>query len=920
MPRLILIDCYSLLFRAYFGGRQYLTTSDGRPTGALFGFTNMLVSLINQEKPDSIYAAWDGPGKTFRDELYADYKAHRPAVADDLRQQFPVARDVVQALGIPSFELKGYEADDLIGTLAEMGVREGYEVIIITGDSDQLQLVGKGVMVRMTRKGVTDMADYDAAAVVERYGIGPKCVADYKALVGDSSDNIPGVPGIGAKTASKLLQEWGSLNNLLEHIPELPAGRMRDSLEKNTEQARMSLQLATIHCEVPFEGPIMPYLPTEEDIEKARHVFADLEFRTMLQRLPQPKVGRTESPSTLQGREKARPSRSLEITTALIETQKQLQDAIQAVRDSGMMAIRLQTDGLSNMLSEIKGIAFASGPDQSWFMRISAQKPLLESEELGGLFAAHPAPSSQPGFHLSELQPVFSDPAIKKIGHNIKPEIIVLSRQGISLDSIYFDSMIAGYLLNPERSGYSLTDLVEEHLGVSGETENEISPEVQLSREAAVLCALYPIMEERLNKDGLQNILHDVEMPLVPILAEMEKTGVPVDKDWLDGLSASMATRIEDLAAKIYVLAGETFTINSPKQLQYILFEKLKLPTGRKIKSGFTTRAELLDALSPDFEIAARILEYRELTKLKSTYADALPRLINIKSGRIHSSLNQTVTTTGRLSSSDPNLQNIPVRSLEGREIRKAFIAPEGQTLLSCDYSQIELRVFAYITRDPKMIQAFAADEDIHAATASRLFNVELDEVTGEMRRRAKTVNFAVIYGQSVFGLAGILGISREEASAFIDNYFAQFPGVQDWKERTLAKARECGFVQTLMGRRRYLPELATGNHNVRQAAERAAVNMPIQGTAADIMKMAMIHVFRHLRSMCYNCTLLLQVHDELIFSIDNDILPVVAGEITYLMENAYKMDVRLRVDSKSGKNWADTTPLPVTAVLKNSA
>jgi DNA polymerase-1 len=906
-PRLVIIDGYSLLFRAYLTPGPYLATSDGRPTGAVRGFANMLLTLLNQEKPDAVYVAWDAPGKTFRDDKFEQYKAHRPEVAPDLRAQFNVAREMIQAFGIAAAEASGFEADDLIGTLATQGVKEGYQVIIVTGDTDQLQLVGGGVLVRLTRTGVSDTELFDAEKVREKYGIGPDRIADFKALVGDTSDNIPGVPGIGKVTAAKLLQQWDSVPNLLLHIEELPANtaterKIKENLAANVEVAKLSLELATIHCEVPIEGPIQRYNPTPEVWAKVRDFFADLEFKTLVQRLPM-----AAGEAGVIEREKASPTERFTPECKVITSQAELDAALAEVKSAGVMAVRLEMDKAGPMTAQLKAIAFAAGPERAYYVPVSGQA--ASSRQMGGLFEdEEEGPFAAP---IDAFREVMESQKIQRLGHNVKVDQVVLSRYGLKVAPFTFDSLLTAYVLNPGRSSYALMDLSEEHLDKRLEADSAFSPE-SLAQEAALVAALHEPMCSRIVSDGLADILDRIEMPLVPVLAAMEKTGVPIDKVWLGRLSAEMAEKSDTLSKRIYELAGEEFGIGSTQQLQRILFEKLQLPTGKKIKTGFSTRADLLESLAEQYEIARRILEYREVTKLKSTYADALPKLINPETGRIHTSLNQTVAATGRLSSSDPNLQNIPIRSESGREIRKAFIAPKGQMLLSCDYSQIELRVFAHVTRDTEMLRAFGADEDIHAATASKVFGVPLSEVSPEMRRRAKTVNFAVIYGQSDFGLANTLGISSAEAKEFIDNYFAQFPGVKEYSAKTLEEARQKGYVQTLLGRRRYVPEIKSGNFNIRQAAERAAVNMPIQGAAADIMKLAMIDVYGWLQSMCYNCTLLLQVHDELTFGIDESLIPTVAPEIVRLMENAFRMDVRLRVDAKVGHNWAEMSPVAV--------
>jgi len=855
----------------------------------------MLLTFLSQERPDALYVAWDAPGKTFREEKFVEYKAHRPEATDDLRVQFPIARRLVEAFGIPAVEKEGYEADDVIGTLAEQARRQGYEVTILTGDSDQLQLIRDGITVRMTRTGVTDTELYDAEKVAARYGVRPEQIADLKALMGDASDNIPGVPGIGKVTATKLLQEWGSLENLLAHVDELPEGnarehKIKESLKNNLEVAKLSLELATIRRDVPLEVTIQPYRPTPQNWAQVREIFAELEFRKLAQRLEEiiPESA-GESLTSLETEPRA-------ITFLRITNPKQLRSALEEVRTAGQIALRAHADSWDPMRATLLGLAFAATADRSYYL------PIQKKDSLFG----EPSIVSP-----EELWDVLQEEKIERIGHNLKFEAVVLGRRGIPLGPLTFDTMIAAYLLQPGRTSYPLQSLIKENLKFSP-ADDSVATEERLACEAALLLALREPMQRRIVEATLADVMYRIEMPLVEILAAMEQVGVPVDRQWLDHLSEEMGQKIDQVAQRIYELAGEEFLISSTQQLQRILFEKLKLPTGKKTKTGFSTSADLLESLATEHEIAARVLEYRELTKLKSTYADALPRLIHPETGRIHTSLNQTVAATGRLSSSEPNLQNIPIRSEAGRQIRKAFIAPPGQVLLSCDYSQIELRVLAHITKDPALTEAFAANEDIHAATATRLFNVSLEEVTPEMRRRAKTANFAIIYGQTGFGLANSLGISREEAQEFIRTYFAQFPGVRTYIEQTIAAAREQGWVQTLLGRRRYLPEIHSGNRNVREAAERAAINMPIQGTSADIMKLAMIDVYRYLRRSGAPCTLLLQVHDELVFGIQETALLEIGREIVHLMENAYKLDVPIRVDAKLGPNWAEMQPLSI--------
>jgi DNA polymerase-1 len=898
LKKLVLIDAYSLLFRAFFAGRP-LSTRDKRPTGALYGFANMLFTILNNERPDSIIVCWDAPGPTLREQEFEAYKAHRPEVDPQLRAQFPIARDLVAAFGIASAELAGYEADDLIGTLAKHGAREGFAVTILTGDSDQLQLVGDKIWVQMTQRGVSEVKIYDAGAVRERYGVGPEGIPDWKALVGDTSDNIPGVPGIGEKTATALLQRWHSLENLLEHVVEVTPPKARANLEAHIEQARFSKRLATIACDAPIELTITPYAPTDQDWQNLRDLFVDLEFRSLLARIPM--AGDAISSK--------RERNAFHAEAVRITSEAELRAAIAEARQSEWIAVMADAEGSLPMLANLHGIAFAWSSGRGYYVPVRVEPPA--DSKLDGLFGEEDLnPAQEDAFQasLEDFRALFETATPAKIGSNVKFVEIVLERAGLHPAPFVFDAQIAAYLLHAGRSAYPLLDLAEQHLEQAVEIEDSLSPE-SLAQQAALLVALVKPMRAALEKDGLTALMDEIEMPLIPALSAVEQTGLLIDRDYLAGLSKRMGEQMDARAEEIYALAGERFNIGSTKQLQTILFEKLKLPTGKKIKTGFSTGADLLEQLAAEHEIARKILDYREVAKLKSTYTDALPKLIHPQTGRIHTSLNQTVASTGRLSSSEPNLQNIPVRSEIGREIRRAFIAPPGKMLLSCDYSQIELRVLAHITGDPTLIDAFRQDADIHAATAAKVFHVPLDQVSADQRRQAKTINFAVIYGQGSFALAQTLGVETSTAKTWIEDYFAQLPGVKEYIEATEAQAHQTKYVTTLMGRRRYLPELDSSNYNLRQFAERAAVNMPIQGTAADIMKKAMIEVYAWLKEAGdIGCTLLLQVHDELLFEVEESVLEEVAREIVQRMERAFPMKVRLKVDAKVGPNWTDMT------------
>lgn len=910
--KLVLVDAYSLLFRAFFAGR-YLSTSDNRPTGALFGFSNMLFSILNNEKPDAIVVCWDAPGPTHRSLAFEAYKAHRPDVDSQLIAQFPPARDIVTAFGIQSAELKGYEADDLIGTLAVRGKQEGYGVVIVTGDSDQLQLIDDNVRVHITQKGVTEVKIYDAEAVRERYGIGPERIADYKALVGDTSDNIPGVPGIGDKTATALLQKFGSLENLLQHLDEAMPPRAKAALEANVVQARFSLELATIVCDAPIDAPIRPYAPTAADWNRLRTLFADLEFRSLMNRIPKGETATAARDDDEGEIEEGVPRHAFTARAAMIGSQSELNAALQEVRNTGRAGIRFELEGDNPLRAILRGVAFAPSAEAAYYMPVQ----IAQASQMtvpASLFDEPERPEENPGTYqvpISALKPLFEDSSIKKSAYNAKPMQIILERAGLHPEPFEFDALIAAYLLEAGRSSYPLVDLISKHLDAHLEADDAFEEGAIPMQEAAALVAVETPMRQALSQVEMDRLMDEVDMPLIPVLASIEVQGLRIDLDYLGTLGATMGRQIEALAEEIYALAGMRFNIGSPKQLQEVLFEKLQLPTGKKTKTGYSTGADLLEQLAPQYEICRKIIDYREVAKLKSTYTDALTRLIDPVTHRVHTSLNQTVASTGRLSSSDPNLQNIPVRSEIGREIRRAFIAPEGKTLLSCDYSQVELRILAHVTKDPTLVSAFAADEDIHVATAATVFGVPITEVTRDQRRQAKTINFAVIYGQSAFALAATLGVSNSVASEWIKEYFERLPGVKTYVDQTTAEAHKKKYVKTLLGRRRYMPELDSGNFQMRQAAERAAVNMPIQGTAADIMKLAMIRVHRYLQDTCEgNCTLLLQVHDELLFELEPAMISIVTPEILRLMSDALPLDVPLKVDAKAGPSWAEMDPL----------
>jgi DNA polymerase-1 len=959
--RLVLIDGNSLLYRGFFAMRA-LTTSAGQPTNAVFSFTMMLLTLLNEQKPDVIISAWDTSSTpTFRHTEYKEYKGTRSATPTELVQQGPLARELVQTFNIPMIEAPGFEADDIIGTLAKRGRELGYDVLIVTGDLDALQLVEPGVQVMTNVKGVTDTTLYDEAAVKNRYGLRPDQLADYRALKGDTSDNIPGVPGVGEKTASQLLQQYETVENLVQHIEEIKQAKLKASLEAGKDQMDLSKRLATIIRDVPLEGVNLPAPkdapPYAPDYAKVRELFERLEFRTLLRRLPD---GETKSPVSTKssggstadplasedydpfadtGEETPAPVREPEPPAdyRVVETDEETAAMVAAVKAAHRVGVCLHAADATGLLdAQLCGVALAVGDGTVFYVSLEdvPAEPAAETareagsaDDLGGLFAEEsPKPTAASAKVMpfpSELAALLADPKVPKVTHDTKTVTGILRRYEVALRNVVFDTELAAYLLNAgRRANFPLHEIVSDYAG------RELHPLDKKERKgmeasdirghersetlagADAILATMRVQEPRIAAEGLTKVLETLDLPVAPILADMELAGVAVDTSVFHRLSQEMGTKIADLERQIHELAGETFQINSTKQLQTILFEKLNLPAGKKTKTGYSTDAEVLEELAPEYPIVSLILQYRELAKLKSTYSDAMPALVRPDTGRLHTSLNQTVAATGRLSSTNPNLQNIPIRTEIGREIRKAFIAPPGCILVSADYSQIELRLFANVSKDPELVAAFSSGEDIHKYTASRIFSVPVDEVTTDMRRAAKTVNYAVIYGISDFALGRQLKIPQSQAKELKTSYFARFPGVKAYIEETLKFAREKGYVQTMFGRKRWIPDINSRVFQFRQAAERAAANMPIQGTSADIMKLAMIGVHQMLKESKFEARLLLQVHDELLFEAPPDEVPELAAKVRDRMRNAYPLDVPLDVDVKTGATWADVTPL----------
>lgn len=862
--KLLLLDGNSLANRAFYALRLF-STSDGVYTNAVYGFLTMLFKLLDEEQPDYVAVAFDKGRQTFRTALYEDYKATRKAPPDEFRPQLDLLREVLTALNIPWFRVENYEADDIMGTLARQAAAEGLHTLIVTGDRDALQLISDRVTVVMTKKGITETVRYDPETLKAEYGLTPSQIIDLKALMGDASDNIPGVPGVGEKTALKLLADYGTVDGVYAHLDEIK-GALQAKLRENRDKAELSRTLATINLDAPVTFDREALRRREPNYPQAYALFQRLEFKSLLSRVTPP-----DGTVAAEALAEQAGAAQVEIVAARVV------DRPGALRLSGQAPVLARMTADPGNPGRPRPVGLAVGDPPAW----------LEGEAL-----ADPAELLDPGARL--------------VGHDLKPLYNWLYSQGIEPPAPAFDTALAAYLLDPSRSSYDLADLCRQH-GL-GELPPGDTPDLWATR-ASVLPELHRRMEAELAAQGVDRLYREVELPLMPILAEMEAVGVGIDPAALHEMSVELERRILQVSQEIYELAGMQFNISSPKQLGDVLFGKLGLPSGKKTKSGgYSTDAEVLEELAAAYPIAARVLDYRTLTKLKGTYVDALGQLI-ARDGRIHTTFAQTVAETGRLSSKDPNLQNIPIRIEEGRRIRKAFVARPGCVLLSADYSQIELRVVAHFSGDPALREAFLHDQDIHTRTAAEVFGVPMDQVTPEMRRQAKAVNFGLIYGQTDFGLARSVGISRAEARAFIETYFAKFAGVRRYMEEKKAEAREKGYVTTLDGRRRPLPEINHRVFTIRQNAERMAINTPIQGTAADLMKRAMIAVRRAMREEGLSARMILQVHDELVFECPVGEVDRLARLVRREMEGAMKLDVPLKVEVKVGPDWYSVQP-----------
>lgn len=930
--KLFLLDAYALIYRSYYAFiKNPRVNSKGQNTSAVFGFVNTLEELLRKENPTHIAVAFDPPGGTFRHDAYEKYKAQRQETPEDIRAAVPIIKEIIAAYNIKELEVPYYEADDVIGTIAKKAEKENIDVYMMTPDKDYGQLTSDHIFMYKPKFAGSGFDVLDAKAIMEKYELSsPDQMIDLLGLMGDASDNIPGCPGVGPKTAQKLLEEYGTIENLLEHTSEIK-GALKQRLEDNKEQIIFSKFLATIKTDVPVDFNKDEFARREINAEKISALFEELEFRTLISRvlktdgIPSNPVRNTTTHEAIQGdlfAELLPPVDSSSDNTTvnysalqelkdiphsyhLVEEEKEILELISTLSNQESCCFDTETTGLDPIVSELVGMSFAFKEGEAYYVPVSAD--FDEAKKL-----------------IDKFRPFFENEKILKIGQNIKYDIIVLKKYDIHVRGKLFDTMIAHYLINPElrhNMDYMAetylkyrTIHIDELIGAKGKNQlnmRSLRPD-QISdyacEDADVTLKLKSILEKAIEKQDLSKLFYEIELPLIYVLADMEFIGVRLDTVALGEYSKTLTIELQNIELEIYKLGETEFNINSAKQVGEVLFDKLKIvDKPKKTKTGqYVTSEETLESIKDTHPIVNKILEYRGLKKLLSTYIDALPLLVDPKDGKIHTSFNQTVTATGRLSSTNPNLQNIPIRDAQGREIRKSFIADEGCLFFSADYSQIELRIMAHLSQDPSMVEAFNSGEDIHAATAAKIYKLKIDEVTSDMRRKAKTANFGIIYGISVFGLAERLTIPRGEAKELIDGYFETYPKVKEYMDKCITDAREKTYVETVFGRKRYLPDINSRNATVRGYAERNAINAPIQGSAADIIKVAMNNIFKRFEKENIKSKMILQVHDELNFNVLENELDKVQKIVIEEMENAYKLAVPLRADCGKGKNWLE--------------
>ncbi|MFH1854338.1 MAG: DNA polymerase I [Candidatus Omnitrophota bacterium] len=898
--RLFLIDGNSYCYRAYYAIKD-LRSSRGQPTNAVYGFILMLKKLLSVEKPDYIGIAFDLKGPTFRHKKFKEYKIKRKPMPDDLVSQIPLIKEVVTAYNIPIFEKEGFEADDVLATIARKIAKKGIEVYVVTGDKDALQFVDDNIKVYSTHK---EGLVYDREAVKKRFsGLGPENMIDLMALSGDASDNIPGVKGIGEKTAIDLIKDFGDIDNLYKNIDSIKSESKKNMLASQEDMARLSKELATVDDSVPVEMELSDMRVKGPDRERLLKIFKDLDFKALAKEVAPNSSGLRSGACYKTIVDKA----GFESFISELKKQKEFVLDFETTSENPLEAVPV-------------GISFCWEPGKAYYAALV--KKGKEAEEPSALIRTGRKQGVDLGYALESLKEIMEDKEIKKIGQNIKYEKLILSNYGIRLNGVEFDTMIASYLLNPSKFVHSLDDMAFERLDhkmistdeLLGTGKNRITMgDVRLDRISEYSCEdsdvtfrLKQILEKELFEKELDRLFREIELPLIDVLLEMERSGVKVDIELLKGMSMSLDKELTVIVKNIYDMAGTEFNINSPKQLSEVLFEKLDLPVIKKTKTGFSTDVNVLERLAFMHPLPKELLRYRELSKLKSTYIDALPELVSKKTGRLHTSFNQTITATGRLSSSKPNLQNIPIKTRHGREIRKAFIGEKDNWIISADYSQIELRILAHLSKDDELIKAFEEGLDVHTHTASLIFNVREKDVTQEQRASAKTVNFGIVYGISAFGLSRGLSIDPASAQKFIDSYFERYPRVKLYMEDTIEGARETGYVTTLFNRRRYIPEINAGSVREQQQAERIAINTPVQGSAADLIKIAMIDIHKEMAGKGVSSEMILQVHDELVFEVPKKEIKLMADMVKKKMEGAVKLCIPVKVSVKGGKNWLE--------------
>ncbi|MFT4040739.1 MAG: DNA polymerase I, partial [Thermomicrobiales bacterium] len=913
-PTLLLVDGFGLIFRAYYAIKNEVSTSKGETVNAVFGFASMLLDVLNRERPDHAIIALEG-GRTFREEEFADYKANRGAMPEDLRPQIARVRQLIEALNIPIEERQGYEADDVIGSISAICRDSGdAQVLIVTGDSDLLQLVDANTRVVLPgTQRFGDLRYYDVEGVRSRFGFDPPFVADYKALVGDTSDNIPGVAGIGEKTAKALIGQYGDVEAIIANLEEITPARARNALTAGVDAARQSKRLATIVRDLPIEIDFDRSHVGNYDREAIVELFRELEFRTLSNRLPEMREDRKAAPKI------ERPPS----VRAIVRDEADLARLVARVREVGAYAFDMETDSLDALHANLVGVAIGVSPSEGYYIPV-------------GHDAGNPTQLSLETVQAA-LEPIFTDPEIAGYAHHAKFDLAVLGANGFTLTNLRFETMIAAYLLN--ESSLRLKDLAFTRLGremteivqLIGTGRKQLTMNLVDSDEAGDYAAadvevtfeLAETFRPEIAAADMDTLLYEIEQPLVGVLLDMERVGIAVDVPYLTELSEEITARLAEVETELNEMAGRTINPNSAKQLAPLLFEELGLKSGRKTKTGFSVDSEVLENIRHEHPIVDLILEHRSLGKLKSTYVDALPAQVDAHDGRVHTSFNQTIAATGRLSSTNPNLQNIPIRTELGRRVRRAFVAdtrPEYRlfddpVLLAADYSQIELRLLAHMSEDPFLVDAFARGEDIHAATAALIHGVPREEVTPNMRRLAKTVNFGIIYGMQAQGLSRDTGLTRAEAARFINEYWENLPAVKRYFDGTLAFGLKHGYVESISGRRRVIADLTSSNFQRRAGAERMAVNMPLQGSAADIMKIAMIRFDRELRESGLRARLILQVHDELVLEVERADVPAVAELLQRTMEGAAELRVPLETEVRAGLNWDDLAPLEALAL-----